>query len=555
MLLLLCRASGEPPRDAGGERGAASPRTPLGAAAEDSAALQAENVAPLCRRPPRWLGRRPSAEGCSSVAADGDGSSPAAVAAVAAPMRRPEAEHPRTEGSNSSRAAPDSEAARPELGTPDAVASYRPMLPHSRRALLGEGGCGWASASSADSAGSLAAGAPRGCRRAARPRCRACSREAALASSGPAAFAPAPRAPASHGPASSACCVIASAAPHLPAPAPLPLAAPVPDALPPAASPVAAPKPTTPPSATSMPTPPLPAPLLHAPPLAAVPLPDAPPAAAPPAATAPAAALSAGADTLRAGLWRVMRPRCRACIIVAAAASSVSAIPCSSSSCSNSSSASASLKRRPSAEGCPPVAADGDSSTSAAPAAPAAPPLTTCRDSSSASASLKPVAAAVATPPLTTAGSGVAGTWLPKALLDGTSFASILVLVRCRTTLPRWMACTFAAASAWLGRWAPKATVGRFDGGETPAVPAVLAPSRCKLSPSAPGLPATRGRSVTSNAPAPISRRAESAETIASPASLGCLRGWGAGLGCRVGVLGWGAGLGGRVGVQGWGAG
>ena len=523
VLLLLCRASGEPPRDGGGERGAASPRTPRGAAAEASAALQAENVAPLCRRPLRWLGRRPSAEGCPPVAADGDGSSPAAPAAVAAPMRRPEAEPPRTDGSNSSRAAPDSEAARPELGTPDAVASYRPMLPHSRRALLGEGGCGWARASPADSAGSLAAGAPRGCRRAARPRCCACSREAALASSGPAAFAPAPRAPASHGPASSAGCMVASAAPHLPAPAPLPLAAPVPNALPPAASPLAAPKPTTPPPAASLPTPPLPAPPLHAPPLAAVPLPDAPPAAAPPAAAPPAAAppatappaaaLSAGADTLRVGLWRVMRPCCCACIIVAAADSSASAMPCSSSCCRCSSSASASLKRRPSAEGCPPVPADGAGSTSAAPAAVAAPPLATCEDSSSASASLER-AAAVATPPFSTAGSGAAGTWLPKALLDGSSSAGVLVLVRCRTTLPRWMACTFAAASALLGSWAPEATSGRFDGGETPAVPAALAPSRCKLSPSAPGLPATRGRlSVTSKAPAPISRRAESAVT------------------------------------------
>ena len=109
------------------------------------------------------------------------------------------------------------------------------------------------------------------------------------------------------------------------------------------------------------------------------------------------------------------------------------------------------LGRRPSAEGCPPVPADGAGSTSAAPAAVAAPPLATCEDSSSASASLER-AAAVATPPFSTAGSGAAGTWLPTALLDGSSSAGILVLVRCRTTLPRWMACTFAAASALLGR-------------------------------------------------------------------------------------------------------
>eukprot|EP00964_Phaeocystis_antarctica_P016926 scaffold9318_cov29-Phaeocystis_antarctica.AAC.1 len=170
VLRLLYRASSEPLRDIGGERGAASrPRVARGAAAEASAALQAESVAPLCRLPPRRPSRRPSGEGCPSVAADGDGSAPAA------PMRRPEVDPPRT-GSNPSCAAPptpapptpspESGAARPELGTPDAVASYRPMLPRSRRALLGEGGGCWDSASSADSAGTSAAGAARGCRRA-----------------------------------------------------------------------------------------------------------------------------------------------------------------------------------------------------------------------------------------------------------------------------------------------------------------------------------------------------------------------------------------------------
>ena len=538
VLLLLCRASGEPPRDIGGE----------------------ESVAPLCRLPP------PRSAPCGlqgrlPVAADGDGSAPAAPA----PMRRPGVEPPRTAGSNPSRAAPptpapptprsESGAARPELGTPDAVASYCPMLPRSRRALPGEGGGGWDSASSVDSAGSSAADAARGCRRRAlRPRCRACSREAAPSSSGPASSAPAPRAPASRAPASSACSTSASAAPHLPAPAPLPLAAPVPNAPPPAAPPLTAPpltvpKPAMPPSAAPLPAPPLPAPPLPAPPLPAPPLPAVPLPAAPPAFAPPAATLAAGVDTLRAcgallfpgelcrplfagdppRLRRVTRPRCRACIIVAAA-SSASAIPCNSCCCRNSSSSSAAL------EHAAPVAAPSLTPASSSAAlehtAPVAAPSLNPTSSTAALECAAPVAAP--------AGVGVAGMWLPKALLDGTSVAGSLVLVCCRTSLPRWMACTLEAASASLGRCSPKATVGRFNGGEPPAAPAVLAPLRQSSPPSPRRLPATPGcHSVASKAPAPISRRAESAETVPSPAPLCCLE-----VGAGVRAQGWGWGWG-----------